>query len=64
MRSTPVCFKVTTAIPAILLLAAACGLVACSMAPRRTAAEQAADAQIADRVQAVLLADLMSMRVT
>jgi osmotically-inducible protein OsmY len=56
MRSPPVCFK-TSAIPVIVLLTAACGLVACSMAPRRTAAERAADAQMADQVQAALLAD-------
>jgi osmotically-inducible protein OsmY len=43
--------------PAIALLAFTCGLAACSMAPRRSAAEQAYDAQLADRVQAALLAD-------
>lgn len=42
---------------AILMLVAACGLVACSTPPRRTAAEQAADADIASRVEATLLAD-------
>jgi osmotically-inducible protein OsmY len=42
---------------AVMVLLAAYGVVACSTTPRRTAAERVADADIADRVQAALLAD-------
>jgi osmotically-inducible protein OsmY len=44
-------------LPAIVALAAAYGVVACSTTPRRSAAERAADAEIATRVEAALLAD-------
>jgi osmotically-inducible protein OsmY len=40
-----------------VLLLAACAFVGCATTPPRTAAERAADAAIAGRVQAVLLAD-------
>jgi osmotically-inducible protein OsmY len=40
-----------------VLLLAACVFVGCATTPPRTAAERAADAAIAGRVQAVLLAD-------
>ena len=42
---------------AVMLLAATCGVVACSTTPRRTAAEREVDSDTAARVQAVLLAD-------
>ena len=42
---------------AVVILVAAYGVAACSTAPRRTTAERLADAEIADRVQAALLAD-------
>jgi osmotically-inducible protein OsmY len=38
-------------------LLAACGFTGCATAPHRTAAERAADAETADRVEAALLAD-------
>lgn len=38
-------------------LLAACGLIGCTTAPHRTAAERAADSATADRVEAALLAD-------
>jgi osmotically-inducible protein OsmY len=44
-------------LPAVVALAAACGVVACSTTPRQTAGERAADAEIATRVEAALLAD-------
>ena len=44
-------------LPAVVALAAACSVVACSTTPRRTAGERAADAEIATRVEAALLAD-------
>jgi hyperosmotically inducible periplasmic protein len=44
-------------LPAILALAGVCGADACSTTPRRTAVERAADAEIAARVEAALLAD-------
>jgi osmotically-inducible protein OsmY len=43
--------------PAVVAVAATCALVACSTTPRRTAPERAADAEIATRVEAALLAD-------
>jgi osmotically-inducible protein OsmY len=43
-----------TALTSVLV---ACGVVACSTTPPRTTAERAADAELADRVQAALLAD-------
>jgi hypothetical protein len=43
--------------PAVVVLMAAYGVVACSTAPPRTTAERGADADITDRVQAALLAD-------
>jgi osmotically-inducible protein OsmY len=42
---------------AVVAVLAACEVIACSTAPRRTAAERVADADIADRVQAALFAD-------
>jgi len=42
---------------AAVVFVAAYGVVACSTLPRRTAAEWAADAETADRVQATLMAD-------
>jgi osmotically-inducible protein OsmY len=45
------------ALRAVVAVLAVCGIVACSAMPRRTAAERVADADIADRVQAALLAD-------
>jgi osmotically-inducible protein OsmY len=45
------------ALPTVLVLLAAHGIVACSTTPPRTTAERLADADIADRVQATLLAD-------
>ena len=44
-------------LPAVGILLAAYGVVACSTTPPRTTAERVADADIADRVQAALLAD-------
>ena len=44
-------------LPAVVAVAAACGVVACSTTARRTAAERASDADIATRVEAALLAD-------
>ena len=44
-------------LPMAILVLTACGVAACSMTPRRSAAERVADAAIADRVQAALLAD-------
>jgi osmotically-inducible protein OsmY len=44
-------------LPAVALLLLAGAIAACSTAPRRSAAERLADADIADRVQAALLAD-------
>jgi osmotically-inducible protein OsmY len=41
----------------VLIVLAPCTLAGCSTAPRRTAAERAADGDIASRVQAALLAD-------
>lgn len=49
--------RANRALPAVLALAAACAVVACSTTPRRTAAERASDADIATRVEAALLAD-------
>lgn len=43
--------------PAVVVLVAACGIGACSTTPARTTAERLADADIAGRVQATLLAD-------
>ena len=40
-----------------MVLAVTCEVVACAAAPRRTAAERAADADTADRVQAALMSD-------
>jgi osmotically-inducible protein OsmY len=40
-----------------LVLIAACGVLACSTLPDRTAGERAADAQIAAQVEAALVAD-------
>jgi len=45
------------ALPAVVILAAACAIVACSTAPRRNAAERTGDAVIAAEVEAALLAD-------
>lgn len=42
---------------AVVALLAAYGLIACTTAPHRTAAERAADAETAGRVEAALLAD-------
>ena len=42
---------------AVMLLAATCGVVACSITPRRTGAEREVDSDTAAWVQAVLLAD-------
>jgi osmotically-inducible protein OsmY len=44
-------------LPAVGILLVAYGVVACSTTPPRTTAERVADADIADRVQAALLAD-------
>src|SRR5665213_2117033 len=41
----------------VVILAATYGVVACSITPRRTAAEREVDSDTAARVQAVLLAD-------
>jgi osmotically-inducible protein OsmY len=43
--------------PPVMVLVAACAVAACSTTPLRTTAEKLADADIAGRVQAVLLAD-------
>jgi osmotically-inducible protein OsmY len=45
------------ALSALTSLLVACGVVACATTPPRSAAEHAADAQVADAVQAALLAD-------
>jgi osmotically-inducible protein OsmY len=42
---------------AAVVVMAGCGLIGCATAPPRTAAEQAADTDTANRVEAVLLAD-------
>jgi hypothetical protein len=44
-------------LPAVVALLAAGAVVACSTTPRRSEAQRAADADIAGRVQATLLAD-------
>jgi len=44
-------------LPAVVALVAACGVVACSTAPRRTEAERAADADTTARVEAALTED-------
>ena len=41
----------------LIAVAAACEFIACSSVPPRTAAERAADSQIADEVKATLAAD-------
>jgi osmotically-inducible protein OsmY len=46
-----------TRVPMVLVVLAACTLAGCSTAPARTASERAADRDIANRVQAALLAD-------
>jgi osmotically-inducible protein OsmY len=43
--------------PAVVTVVAACGIAACMTTSNRTPAERAADADIADRVEAALLAD-------
>src|SRR5665213_1765982 len=42
---------------ATVALVATCGLIGCTTAPHRTAAERATDIETADRVEAALLAD-------
>jgi osmotically-inducible protein OsmY len=47
----------TRVFPAVVAVAATCAAVACSTTARRTAPERAADAELATRVEAALLAD-------
>jgi osmotically-inducible protein OsmY len=49
--------RVNSALPAMLALVIVYGVIACSTPPRKTQAEQIADAALAAQVQAALLAD-------